>query len=121
MKKMQNQEKITCGDCIHRWACAQWNVGDITNALADTCANFESDKGRWHSFKDEIKPNRGYILLLQARWWESLETFDTAYVDIDGNVHLNGTACKFEELNIAYSHWMQIPLEIPGSQENEQD
>lgn len=43
----------TCGECIHYAACAAWNVGDITNALAKTCANYEQPvRGRWDTVKD---------------------------------------------------------------------
>lgn len=40
-KKIKPIPKQTCGDCIHRFACAAWNVGSITNADATNCTNYE--------------------------------------------------------------------------------
>lgn len=42
-----NREKSpirTCADCIHEYACAMWNVGNIHNADASGCANYETVK-----------------------------------------------------------------------------
>lgn len=34
----------TCGDCIHEYACAMWNVGSLHNADATHCTNYETVK-----------------------------------------------------------------------------
>ena len=31
----------TCGDCIHEYACAMWNVGTLQNTDATNCVNFQ--------------------------------------------------------------------------------
>lgn len=30
----------TCGDCIHEYACAMWNVGTIQDADASHCTEY---------------------------------------------------------------------------------
>jgi len=40
-KKNNSVNKYTCSDCVHRWACAAWNIGSIANMNVTNCANFE--------------------------------------------------------------------------------
>jgi len=32
-----------CGDCIHRWACASWNIGDLSFTDATHCTNYQNE------------------------------------------------------------------------------
>lgn len=34
----------TCADCIHEFACAMWNIGNIHNTDATHCTNHETVK-----------------------------------------------------------------------------
>jgi len=34
----------TCGDCIHEYACAMWNIGNIHNTNATNCTNYTTVK-----------------------------------------------------------------------------
>lgn len=43
MKKNETPKK-TCADCIHEYACAMWNVGNIHNMDATHCINHETAK-----------------------------------------------------------------------------
>lgn len=43
--KRKSQKGIsarTCGECIHEYACAMWNVGNLHNTDATNCTNYES-------------------------------------------------------------------------------
>ena len=31
---------LTCGECIHEYACAMWNTGTITRASAEHCTEY---------------------------------------------------------------------------------
>lgn len=46
MKSKWKDPSKTCGDCVHRWACAAWNVGGIDGFLkqdAKNCSNFQAE------------------------------------------------------------------------------
>ena len=43
-KKPKQNEVRTCGECIHEWAGAMWNVGTIHFANATSCSNYETVK-----------------------------------------------------------------------------
>lgn len=45
------QPNRTCGECIHQWACEAWNCGNLTNAAADWCTNFERARDLWEVLK----------------------------------------------------------------------
>ena len=40
-KKAKSVSNQQCGDCVHHWACATWNVGSIASMDGTNCANFE--------------------------------------------------------------------------------
>ena len=44
MSKKPKKPTVTCADCIHEWACQAWNVGNIHNMNAATCAVRETVK-----------------------------------------------------------------------------
>ena len=45
MKKRETSKPLrTCGECIHEYACAMWNVGSLHNTNAMGCANYETVK-----------------------------------------------------------------------------
>ena len=43
-KKRTSKPKKTCADCIHEYACAMWNIGNIHNMDANNCTNHETVK-----------------------------------------------------------------------------
>ena len=38
---MKNKPKRTCGECIHQWACQEWNCCDIQSEDAEYCKQYE--------------------------------------------------------------------------------
>lgn len=45
MKRKQNKKDFRkCAECIHEYACAMWNVGNIHNMDATHCINYETVK-----------------------------------------------------------------------------
>ena len=32
--------KQICGDCLHYYACAAWNIGSLANTEAGSCVNY---------------------------------------------------------------------------------
>ena len=42
MAKKENKKARTCGECIHEFACAMWNVGNLRNTDATHCTNYET-------------------------------------------------------------------------------
>ena len=43
-KRNDTKPKKTCGECIHEYACAMWNVGSLQNTDATHCTNYETVK-----------------------------------------------------------------------------
>ena len=44
MRKNKDERTRTCGECIHEYACAMWNVGSLHNTDATNCSNYETAK-----------------------------------------------------------------------------
>lgn len=44
MAKRKSKPLKTCADCIHEFACATWNIGNIHNMDATNCTNHETVK-----------------------------------------------------------------------------
>lgn len=44
MRKKKTAPDKTCGECIHEYACAMWNVGNLHNTDATHCTNYETVK-----------------------------------------------------------------------------
>ena len=44
MAKRKSKPLKTCADCIHEFACAMWNIGNIHNMDATNCTNYETVK-----------------------------------------------------------------------------
>jgi len=41
MREKKTKPSRTCGECIHEFACAMWNVGTLRNTDATHCTNYE--------------------------------------------------------------------------------
>ena len=101
----KKSEKKTCGDCIHEYACAMWNVGSLHNTDASNCVNHEKfdDIAQigWHNAVLE-KPTvcvgdkgyTGYLVFVNGYY---------EVADYNGEFHVDG------EYEPCVAFWMQIP------------
>lgn len=63
-KRKQVTPTKTCADCIHEFACAMWNIGNIHNMDATHCTNHET-----------VKESAAYLIgKLDGKKEESLES-----------------------------------------------
>lgn len=67
--------KQICGDCLHYYACAAWNIGSLANMEAGSCVNYTpaSDVVEVVRCKDCVHYNSDYEACLDemgyARTW----------------------------------------------------
>lgn len=54
---------LTCGECIHEYACAMWNTGTITRASAEHCTEYTT-----------CRESAAYLVgrLECGAWWDNL-------------------------------------------------